>query len=298
MALILAIQTDHEQASLLEAALSDLTDVTLVVAQSKDAALAAFDSQVPDLVLLHALMEPSDDDHIVACFRAHPDAAHVPMISIPKLQSSANGHQRDHLLLGRLGRGKDWPLAAGCDPRLFADDVVKYLSRAQALKHEIEWRKQSEESRRGPERRRGPRWLSMDVPWLSSVRLPAGEWAELVDLSAGGALVRCTERPQLAFPRDRVLDVGPRPEMTLRLTSGEEVRLVGRVIRCRAESHGNETKYYEVAFQFDESLDFHLPGLVATASELSVHAHAGATDRSSEQAIRSHSEDFDHWLRW
>jgi CheY-like chemotaxis protein len=295
MAVILAVQADHEQASLLQVALGDLENVTLLVAQSKDSALVAFDSQVPDLVLLHALMEPKDDDHFVACLRAHPDAAHVPVISIPKLQSSSDAGQRERPLLSRLGRGKEWPLEAGCDPRLFADDVSRYLSRAQALKQEIEWRRESDRSR-GLERRRAPRWLSMDVPWLSSVRLPAGEWAELIDFSAGGVLVRCPERPQLASLRDPVVDAGPRPAMTLRLTSGEEVRLVGRVIRCRAESYENETRWYEVAFRFDESIDVSVPTLVERASEPSVHA--GATDGSSEQTVRSRSEDLDHWCRW
>src|SRR4030095_2592312 len=140
---------------------------------------------------------------------------------------------RDRSQSRRLWMGRSEPaLLAGCDPKMFASDVFQYLSRARTIKAEIDGRRLRE---RPPEedRRRAPRWLPIEVPWVSSVRLAAAERAELLDISSNGALLRSYDRPRLVTRKSEALDLGPRPELTLQLIPGEESRVAGRIVPVR-----------------------------------------------------------------
>jgi hypothetical protein len=255
MAYILALQPDPEQASALRGAIRAATKAEILIVNNTEAALAAIDRRVPDLVLLHALMAPTDDEHFVACLLALPDAAHVQVLRLPLLQPPPAPPTP---WLSRLrARTAPAPIPHACHPGLFAADVIRYLTRASLLKKDIE-RRRAGEAERGSDRRRAPRWSPTDVPWVSSLQLAAGEQAELIDISTGGALVRTHERPKLPSLR-RVHELGPATGLTLHLTSGEHVRVAGRVIRCRPESTGHHRALYEVAFRFDESADLYLP---------------------------------------
>ena len=94
---------------------------------------------------------------------------------------------------------------------------------------------------------------------MLSVRLATGEWAELIDVSSGGALVRAHGRP----PMDPLKHVRPDPEpaggLVFRLAQGEKIHVAGRVVRCQVASLTQGSLLYGVAFRFDDPLSLDLP---------------------------------------
>ncbi len=60
MPLILAIEPDPKQAATLKRLVRERVRADLVLDDSKDAALAAFRTQVPDLILVTALLSPRE----------------------------------------------------------------------------------------------------------------------------------------------------------------------------------------------------------------------------------------------
>ena len=55
---------------------------------SKDAAIAAIEAQVPDLILLTALLSPRDEEELVRHLRQLKRADHLQTLTIPQLASS------------------------------------------------------------------------------------------------------------------------------------------------------------------------------------------------------------------
>jgi CheY-like chemotaxis protein len=130
MALILAIQPDSSQASVLRHALRAIGGAAVVVVESAEAALAAIDRQRPDLVLLHAFMTLADEMRIVQHLRALPNAGCLQTLTIPQLWSESDGaHGGPRWLTRWLDLGPVEPKAIGCDPRQFAEQIGRYLPR-------------------------------------------------------------------------------------------------------------------------------------------------------------------------
>jgi len=137
--LVLAIEPDLRQAAIVKRIVREkvLADVTVV--DSRDAALEAMRTMVPDVLLLSALLSPRDEDELVAHLRTLEHAGHLQTHTIPQL-ASANGHEEkpSRGLLAAFRRRKDTGSApAGCDPELFADEVRTYLQRASEKKREM-----------------------------------------------------------------------------------------------------------------------------------------------------------------
>jgi hypothetical protein len=291
MAFILAIQPDTAQAAALQRALRRIANVKIAVVDSKEAALRAIDVQVPDLLLLYALMPPHDEEYLGACLAMLPNAGHVQTIAIPHFDtsSSPNRSQSRRLWIGRA----EPALLAGCDPKMFASDVFQYLSCARMIKAEIDGRRLRELPPE-EERRRAQRWLPTEVPWVSSVKLAAAERAELLDISSNGALLRTYDRPRLVARKYDGLDLGPRPELTLQLISGEEIRVAGRIVRYRADQTERGAPSYDVALRFDESMDLFLPTPFLVAPETidyDMRAIAVSVPRELSTVI-------DQWAHW
>ena len=186
MPFILAIQPDAAQAAALQRALRRLANVKIAVVDSKEAALRAIDLEVPDLILLYALMPPNDEEYLGACLAILPDAGHVQTITIPYFDTSSPDRPQSR----RLWIGRSEPaLLAGCDPKMFASDVFQYLSRARTIKTEIDGRR-LRERKLEEERRRAPRWLPTEVPGCRryNLRLPNGP-----SCSISRRMVRCSE---------------------------------------------------------------------------------------------------------
>src|SRR5262245_6132371 len=264
MAFILAIQPDAAQAAALQRSLRRLANVKVAIVDSKEAALRAIDIQVPDLILLDALMPPHEEEYISACLGMLPNAGHVQTITIPYFDTSSSPDRAQSQ--GLWNRRSNPAVLAGCDPKLFASDVFQYLSCARTIRAELDGRR----LRKRPledERRRAPRWLSTEVPWVSSVTLAAAGRTELLDISSNGARLRSYDRPRLVARKYEGLEVGPRPELTLQLISGEEIRVAGKIVRYRADGTTSGAPVYEVALRFDESIDLFLPEPLGVAPE-------------------------------
>ncbi len=298
MAFIIAIQPDSQQAALLVGALKKFRDLDVLVVESTDAALSAVDERVPDVVLVHPFIDPGDDVHLRAYLRASPPAAHVQVLTIPALgplHPSARVPQSSERLKEKSRQARpaasdsrflsadvlgyaSWVYALcvgaesrpsrqlhemnvqlmpiGCDPRLFASDVLGYVSLAYSLKQTVSERRAFEPQ---SDRRRAYRWSPYDVPWIASVEMPEGDLAALVDLSSGGALLLTERRPGRALFTSSVPQAADHRALTLRLTSGEELRIAGQVIRCSVGSREEKSGLYEVAFRFDDSADAFIP---------------------------------------
>ncbi len=137
MALILAIETDARQAALLRWVVRDRIGARLVVVSSKEQALAAIAAEIPDLVLVSALLSPRDEEEIVAHLRTLDGAAHLQTLTIPRLADRAQEEPGGWRRFWRRRRAVE--AMTGCDPHRFGDAIAEYLARAEAIRNEHAW---------------------------------------------------------------------------------------------------------------------------------------------------------------
>jgi hypothetical protein len=158
MAHVLALEPDLRQATVLKRVIKEHVGAELTVVDSRDGALAAIAERVPDVILLTALLSPRDEEELFSRLRATPGAEHVQTHTIPQLASAATpAEDRGGMgVLGKLRRRKPEPVRIpGCDPELFAEEVITFLQRAAEMKLA------------GPSRSRGeikPRSQPIDTP--------------------------------------------------------------------------------------------------------------------------------------
>jgi hypothetical protein len=88
VALVLAIEPDHRQATTLKRVVRELVKADLVLVDSRDAAITAIDSQIPDVILVTALLSPRDEEELVTHLRALEGAEHLQTHTIPQLAGS------------------------------------------------------------------------------------------------------------------------------------------------------------------------------------------------------------------
>ena len=139
MALVLAIEPDIRQGGILKRIVRELVQAELILVESRDAAIAAIDQQIPDVILLTALMSPRDEDELVTHLRRLGAAEHLQTHTIPLLSSAraAEPSAKGGLLGKFRKRSKEVvePMG-GCDPEVFAGEVRTFLARAAELKAE------------------------------------------------------------------------------------------------------------------------------------------------------------------
>jgi CheY-like chemotaxis protein len=140
MPIVLAIEPDLRQAAIIKRIVRDKIHADVVVVDSRDAALDAIRTSIPDVLLLSALLSPRDEDELIAHLRLLDGSDHLQTHTIPQLAStSADGDSgRGRGLLGMFSRKKDTEPAAasGCDPDLFAEEIRTYLQHAHEKKEE------------------------------------------------------------------------------------------------------------------------------------------------------------------
>jgi len=139
MQLILAIDSDPRQAEQLATLVRARLTVDLVQATSAGEGLHALQDRVPDLILTSPLLSPFDDGVLDEYLRDLGAAgAHVQTVRIPLLSA---GHKKKALAkrLFLLGRQKATSAATpdGCDPKVFADEIAAYLSRAAGARQNV-----------------------------------------------------------------------------------------------------------------------------------------------------------------
>lgn len=140
MALVLALEPDLRQAAIIRRVIQQNVCADLVLVDSRDAAIAALGSAVPDVVLLTALLSPRDEEELITHLRSLDGADHLQTHTIPQLASSGAGpdsQAEGQGLLKRFRKKKEQPAQIpGCDPEMFALEVRAFLDRAAELKRE------------------------------------------------------------------------------------------------------------------------------------------------------------------
>ena len=139
MRTVLAFEPDPRQAAALKLVVKDRVGADFVLAESKDAALSAIRSAVPDLILLTALISPRDETEIADLIRELDGAEHTQTLTIPMLDlgTARPAKKKKRGLLSALTGEVDAPSApSGCDPAVFADEVANYLLQAEHAKAE------------------------------------------------------------------------------------------------------------------------------------------------------------------
>lgn len=139
MPFILALEPDQRQAALLRHVIKTDVHAEMIIVESREAAVAAITTKIPDVILLTALLSPRDEEELISHLRTRDGVGHVQTHTIPMLASaipdepSAGGG-----LLGRLRRKKESEQMVGCDPSMFAEEVRSYLARSAELKAEAQ----------------------------------------------------------------------------------------------------------------------------------------------------------------
>jgi CheY-like chemotaxis protein len=128
---VLAIEPNVEKGSLLRTTLNRRVEGVLVV-DSNASALESLGQNVPELVLLSARLSSGDEDELFECLRSLPDSTHIQTLTIPQIRATTDLKRRSKLALFGSRRNERDP--GGCEPEVFAQQVRKYLDRAQNLK--------------------------------------------------------------------------------------------------------------------------------------------------------------------
>lgn len=137
--LVLAIEPDLRQAAIVKRIVREKVLADVAVVDSRDAAIEAMRTCMPDVLLLSALLSPRDEDELIAHLKTLEHAGHLQTHTIPQLASALQpGDERGGRgLLSAFRRKKDPGPAAGCDPELFADEIRVFLKRAAEKKREL-----------------------------------------------------------------------------------------------------------------------------------------------------------------
>ena len=251
MSRLLIVQPDPVQAGALTDALRAHVAEDVTVAPSLDDALSCIDRRVPDVVLLPTLTSAVVEDYLIAYLSTVPGAGHVQILGLPQFNGAERTIVREPRSWFPWRRSRLREVTRPVfDPTVFAQDIVAYLAAADWLKKEIA-RGDAPTSRAGRERRGEPRFTTDEVPWLSLVRF-GDQRATLLNVSAGGALLRTTDRPEYRYLRRAESNVREAARLTVELLSSREVFASGRIIRCVPTREAGTTRY-EVAFRFDDS---------------------------------------------
>lgn len=128
MPLILAIEPERQQAVLLSSLVRGRLRAELVLADTTEQALVAIGDRVPDLVLIPALLSAQEDAALAGALRMIAAAANVQMLTIPLLAAPAAAVERLGVLAKWRRSKRAVPIAAGCDPAVFAEQIASYLS--------------------------------------------------------------------------------------------------------------------------------------------------------------------------
>jgi hypothetical protein len=130
--LVVAIEPDPRQAAILGGIVRRRVGADLLLADSKDAAMAAIRKKIPDLILVSALFSPRDETELTEELRLLEGTAHLQTLTIPLLAApTRDTPEEKRTLLGAFTRRRPKIGPQGCDPAIFAEEVRVYLQRAR-----------------------------------------------------------------------------------------------------------------------------------------------------------------------
>ena len=114
--LVLAIEPDLRQAAIVKRIVREKALADIAVVDTRDAAIEAMRTSIPDVLLLSALLSPRDEDELMTHLRSRDNAGHVQTHTIPQLASSLEvpGGRASRGLLSAFRRKKEpEPIDAG-----------------------------------------------------------------------------------------------------------------------------------------------------------------------------------------
>lgn len=138
MALILALESDHQQATLLGSLIRNKVQAELHIVDSRDAAIAAISARVPDVLLLSSLLSPRDEEDLLKHLRLVEGTEHVQTHNIPMMAAIGRDEQTGSTgFFGRFRRKpKEQEVFAACDPAVYAEEIRSYVVRAEEARIE------------------------------------------------------------------------------------------------------------------------------------------------------------------
>lgn len=134
MSTVLVVQADEVQAGVLRSIFAKRVGAELVLVDSTAEAVSEIDARTPDLILLSALLPPRDEDKLIAHLRSLDGASHLQTITIPQFRTAAapNAPEKKGGLFRKKSKA---PAPTGCDPMVFAEEVVSRLKEASEIRN-------------------------------------------------------------------------------------------------------------------------------------------------------------------
>jgi hypothetical protein len=199
--LVLAIEPDLRQAAIVKRIVREKALAEIAVVDTRDAAIEAMRTCMPDVLLLSALLSPRDEDELIAHLKTLDNAGHLQTHTIPQLASSLEpGEERaSRGLLSAFRRKKDPArLAAGCDPDLFADEIRVFLQRAADKKNQL-----LSTSFTAPDMRPSATasTRAAAAPADEPADAPSSSWASPFEWKPSGASARAARTPEAPSAR-------------------------------------------------------------------------------------------------
>ena len=104
----------------------------LVIVDSTKRAIEAIGKQIPDLILLSTLLSPREENKLMARLRTLEGAPHLQTLTLPQFRKAEEAKPRKSGFGFRKKQAA--PVAAGCDPGAFAEEIVAHLARAKEIR--------------------------------------------------------------------------------------------------------------------------------------------------------------------
>ncbi len=131
MSVILVVQPDSLQGKVLHDVARRI-GAQLVIVDSTKRAVEAIGKQIPDLILLSALLPPREEHKLMAHLRTLEGAPHLQTLTLPQFRRAEEAKPRKSGFGFR--KKQPAPVAAGCDPEAFAEEIVAQLARAKEVR--------------------------------------------------------------------------------------------------------------------------------------------------------------------
>jgi hypothetical protein len=249
---VLALEFDPAQTAAIRHVVCDLVGAKLRLVTSMSQALHALGEDTPDLILLPALVSPSEEAELLAVLRARPGGAHIETHITPMF---AVRSEHPPTTVWRRWRSRRASGASAADDlQWFADRLAWSLEQARERQQHadrygqplfaigspliVEHGLALEDStsrlldKLHPERRQHRRLGAHELPGLQSARIKFGPYVAVVDVSSGGALIETDAR--LTPESEAMLEI---------LGHGRNAIVPFRVLRSRASDPDGSSRY-------------------------------------------------------
>jgi hypothetical protein len=239
---VLVLESDPGQAERIQHVVRDVVGAKLTLVQSIDQAVAALHSETPDLVLTPALISPEEEAQLRDSLRTLPQGTQVETMITPFLPPAKARASETRWGWRPWGANR-----TACDSidatQALAERLVWVLDQAHERRqllepqcddelHGVVFEPAAPASTAAAERRAHKRFQAEELQAVRTVRIKAGPYVSLLDVSVGGALVRTTT--SLTPKSEAVLEV---------VTADQRTHVPFRVVRCQLVGGSRYPRY-------------------------------------------------------